>query len=327
MESRMLPDMGRTTVVGIIVVLMVALGHAYTPPVEEYVESGTVRVGFGSQRVLVDQTQWRGCQGDASLPWVGGGTVHFPWQPYSLRASIGSLLVTRSVSYGGLQGTCDALVSCCNPSPQAVTIPIRAIGAVHATIGLGQDPASIGCCGVNFGDGAHMLHRLVDPWPNKPGTACVVGPTAWVHPVAFPKSAQDAPVVIGVTVGPSATRLRSGGFQGAVRLIVYDPDNPDRRQYFFGPNLTLTANWDGQVFTYLPAQGEDIPDIDEGPFYITASRYGMILEVFTQDEVFATRTDPNAATVYANNRFSFDYHASPHDPSGSVNLVVFTPLD
>jgi hypothetical protein len=323
-------------ITGLLALLAGATAYSYFGPVEQYCENGEVRMDFGAQRVLVDQSAARGgCLIDQNLPWIGGGTVHTPWQPFSLTPNAGSLVVTRALLDGGLQGSCDTLVQCCHTTCQ-VPVPVRTVGAVSTTIGYGYDPAARdlehGTCNINFSDGAHYLFPLSsDQTDNKIATVCVVGPTAWTHPVPFPKSPQVPPytVTVGVTVGPAATRLRSGGgFSGAVRLIVYDPDDPARRIYFTGEQLTLSASWDGRLFRYSPAQGDAVPQQStDPPAYITATRYGTMVEVFTQDEVFATKATPTVATAYPNSRFTFDYHARPNDPTGSVNLTVYTPLD
>jgi hypothetical protein len=319
----------RVAAAGILAAIAAATAYSYYGPVEQYSESGEVRMDFGAQRVLVDQTAARtGCTVDQNLPWVGGGTVHIPWQPDSLTPNAGSLVVTRALLDGGLQGSCDTLVQCCHTTCQ-VPVPVRTVGAVSTKLKDGYNPATAGACNINFGDGAHYLFPLSsDQTDNKIATVCVVGPTAWTHPVPFPKSPQVPPytVMVGVTVGPAATRLRvGGGFSGAVRLIVYDPDDASRRMYFWGEQHALSASWNGQLFRYAPAQGDAIPQqTADPPTYITATRYGMMVEVFTQDEVL---TAQSTTTVYPNSRFTFDYHALPNDPTGSVNLTVYTPLE
>jgi hypothetical protein len=318
---------------GILAVIAAATAYSYFGPVEQYSESGEIRMDFGAQRVLVDQTAARGgCQVDQNLPWVGGGTVHVAWQPNSLTPNAGSLVITRSLLDGGLKGSCDGLVQWCSTT-KSVPVPVRAVGSVSAKVGDGYDPVTPdlvhGTCNVNFDSPTNWLHPLTTAQENISAAACVVGPTWWDHPVEFPRSENDEPVYVGVTVGPSTTKLRTAsGFQYPVRLIVYDPDNPSRRRYFTGQGLTVYGLWNGELYTYLPAQGDAVPQQStDPPAYITATRYGAMVEVFTQDEVFATKATPTVATAYPNSRFTFDYHALPNDPTGSVNLTVYTPLD
>jgi hypothetical protein len=308
-------------------------GHAYYNPIHQYIENGVVRTDFGAQRVLVDQTADRGCFD--ILPWRGGGTVHVAWNPHDLRPTVGNLVVERRLEYGGLYQTCDTPLG--DECVTTLNLPVSARNGGSHTLRTkdGYDPftpdPTHGTCLLGFRkeEDPNMPIRLQAPEDEMTGTACVVWPAGWTHPVSFPRSAQDPLATVGVVIGPQGaegTKLRSGGgFSGAVRLIVYDPDDATRRRYFWGEQLTLSASWDGRLFHYSPAQGDAIPQqTADPPAYVASSRYGMMVEVFTQDEVL---TAQSTTTAYPNPRFTFDYHALPNDPTGTVNLTVYTPLD
>ncbi len=152
-------------------------------------------------------------------------------------------------------------------------------------------------------------------------------------PSPIPLSSSDPPTTVAVTFGPSAAILRgaAGGFQGPVRLCVFDAANPERQRWFAGAQLALGELWDGRLYTYLaPASADALPQQDpNSPEYYVASggSVGMTAVVFTQDELLEDPQQPTTPTAYPNARYDFDYAAFSGGLAPGNGLVVYTPLE